>query len=320
MEEVKKMPQKIAVVTGPTATGKTRLGVLLAETLGGEVVSADSMQVYRRMDIGTAKPAPEETRGVPHHLIDVAEPDENYSVARYVEAAGAACDEILGRGRLPVVVGGTGLYIDSLLTGRDFALRDDGGRCRAELNARYDEIGGKALLTELSQFDPLRAAKLHAADKKRIVRAIEVFLLTGKTITAHDEETKKRPPRYDAAVIALDFRDRADLYARIDARVDKMVESGLFGEVRALLDAGLSPACTAMQAIGYKEAAAALRGELSESEAVALIKAGSRRYAKRQLTWLRAKPGIFWIRWEKEPDFAFAHSLSTDFLRSCGVE
>jgi tRNA dimethylallyltransferase len=320
MEEVSKLSQKIAVVTGPTATGKTRLGVRLSERFGGEVVSADSMQVYRHMDIGTAKPAPEETRGVPHHLIDVAEPDENYSVARYVEAAGAACDDILGRGLLPVVVGGTGLYIDSLISGRRFALRDDGGRCRAELNARYEEIGGKALLTELAQLDPDRAAKLHAADQKRIVRAYEVFLLTGRTITAHDEETKKSPPRYDAAVIALDFKDRADLYARIDARVDQMVRAGLFEEVRALLVAGLSPDCTAMQAIGYKESAAALRGEFSEAEAVVRIKMESRRYAKRQLTWLRTKPNVFWIRWEKEPDFDFALSLSTDFLRSCGLE
>ncbi|NCC68727.1 MAG: tRNA (adenosine(37)-N6)-dimethylallyltransferase MiaA [Clostridia bacterium] len=314
------MPHKIAVVTGPTATGKTRLGVMLSKTLGGEVVSADSMQVYRRMDIGTAKPSPAETRGVPHHLIDAAEPDENYSVARYVEAAGAACDDILDRGLLPIVVGGTGLYIDSLISGRSFALRDDGGICRAELNARFDEIGGVALLRELSQFDPLRAQRLHAADKKRIVRAYEVFLLTGKTITEHDEETKKRPPRYDAAVIALDFKDRADLYARIDARVDAMVNAGLFEEVRALLDSGLSSDCTAMQAIGYKEAAAALRGERSEAEAVELIKKESRRYAKRQLTWLRANPEIFWICWEKEPDFDFALSLSTDFLRSCGIE
>lgn len=314
------MPHKIVVVTGPTATGKTRLGVLLSKKFGGEVVSADSMQVYRRMDIGTAKPMPEETRDVPHHMIDAAEPDESFSVARYVEAAGAACDDILGRGRLPIVVGGTGLYIDSLLSGRSFALRDDGGRCRAELSARFDEIGGQAMLCELSQFDPIRAQKLHAADKKRIVRAYEVFLLTGKTLTEHDEETKKRPPRYDAAVIALTFKDRADLYARIDKRVDEMVSAGLFEEVRTLLDAGLSSDCTAMQAIGYKEAAAALRGECSEAEAVGLIKTESRRYAKRQLTWLRAKPEVFWICWEKEPDFDFALSLSTDFLRSCGLE
>jgi tRNA dimethylallyltransferase len=314
------MPSKIVVLTGPTATGKTRLGAMLARKLGGEVVSADAMQVYRRMDIGTAKPAPAETLGVPHHLIDVAAPTETYSVARYVTEAGAACDDILSRGGIPVVVGGTGLYIDSLVSGRDFALRDDGGACRAELSARYDEIGGKAMLTELSQFDPARAAKLSAADKKRIVRAYEVWLLSGKTLTAHDAETKKLPPRYEAAVIALDFADRADLYARIDARVDAMIEAGLFDEVRTLVADGLSGSGTAMQAIGYKEAAAALRGELTEAEAAEQIKRESRRYAKRQLTWLRAKPGIFWIRWNEKPDFDFALQLSTDFLRGRGIE
>lgn len=314
------MPDRIAVITGPTATGKTRLGALLAKGLKGEVVSADSMQIYRRMDIGTAKPTPEETLGVPHRMVDVAEPDESYSVARYVAEAGAACEDILSRGLLPVVVGGTGLYIDSLISGRGFALRDDGGECRGELNARYDEIGGKAMLRELSQFDPERAAKLNAADKRRIVRAYEVWLLSGRTITEHDVETKKRPPRYDAAVIALDFARRETLYARIDARVDAMVAAGLFTEVSALLASGLSSDCTAMQAIGYKEAAAALRGGISETEAVARIKQESRRYAKRQLTWLRAKPDIFWLRWEDEPDFDLALLLSTDFLRSRGIE
>jgi tRNA dimethylallyltransferase len=278
------------------------------------------MQVYRGMDIGTAKPTPEETLDIPHHLIDVAEPDESYSVARYVEAASAACDDILARNWLPVVVGGTGLYIDALISGRDFAMRDDGGVCRRELSERYDEIGGEGLLRELSQLDPERAAKLHPSDKKRIVRAYEVFLLTGKTITEHDAETKKRPPRFDAAVIALDFADRADLYARIDARVDAMVGAGLFNEVRALLASGLSAGCTAMQAIGYKEAAAALRGEISVAEAVEQIKMESRRYAKRQLTWLRAKPDVFWVRWEKVPAFDFALLRSTDFLRSRGIE
>ncbi len=314
------MPPKIAVVTGPTATGKTRLGAMLAKKLGGEVVSADSMQIYRGMDIGTAKPSPEETLGVPHHMIDVAEPGEAFSVARYIDEASAACDDILSRGRLPVIVGGTGLYIDSLIAGRRFAMRDDGGLCRAGLNGRYDEIGGEALLRELSQVDPERAAKLHARDKKRIVRAFEVWLLTGRTITEHDEETRALPPKYEAAVIALDYADRNDLYARIEARVDTMVRAGLFGEVRGLLDAGLSSDCTAMQAIGYKEAAAALQGEIDEAEAVAQIKRESRRYAKRQLTWLRARPDVFWLRWEKEPDFDSALLSSTDFLRSRGIE
>lgn len=315
------MLRKIAVITGPTATGKTKLGVLLSERLSGEVVSADSMQVYRRMDIGTAKPDPEETRGVPHHMMDVCDPGESFSVSRYVEGAAACCEDILARGRLPVVVGGTGLYIDSLLSGRDFA---DGGEaaaaCRQELTERYDEIGGRAMLREIAQFDPQRAAKLSPADKKRVVRAYEVFLLTGRTITEHDEETRRLPPRYDAAVIALTFADRAELYARIDARVDEMVRRGLFGEVEGLLQSGLSDSCTAMQAIGYKEAAAALRGEITREQAADLIKRESRRYAKRQLTWLRAKPDVKWISWASAPDFDFALQVSTEFLRSRGIE
>ncbi|MEG1633092.1 MAG: tRNA (adenosine(37)-N6)-dimethylallyltransferase MiaA [Oscillospiraceae bacterium] len=314
------MPQKIAVITGPTATGKTKLGVLLSLRLGGEVVSADSMQVYRRMNIGTAKPSVEERQGVPHHLLDVAEPGERFSVSRYVALASAACDDILARGKLPIIVGGTGLYIDSLISGRSFADSPTDGECRSELNERYDELGGAAMLREIIQFDPERAAKLEPGDKKRVVRAYEVWLLTGKTITEHDRETKLLPPRYDACTLALDYSDRADLYSRIDARVDAMLAEGLFDEVRALLREGLSPACTAMQAIGYKESAAALAGEITAEDAAERIRRESRRYAKRQLTWLRAKPEVEWIRWEKIPDFDSALRVSTEFLSLHGIK
>lgn len=314
------MPPKIAVITGPTASGKTALGVALAELLHGEVVSADSMQIYRRMNIGTAKPTPEEMCGVPHHMIDVAEPGENYSVARYVAEASACVDDILARGKLPVVVGGTGLYIDSLLSGRTFADGASDSALRQELNERYDEIGGEGLLGELRKVDPDRAVKLHAADKKRIVRAMEVYILTGKTITQHDAETRLIPSRYDAARIALDFENRADLYARIDRRVDAMVEAGLFDEVRALLAEGIPADCTAMQAIGYKEAVGVVRGACTEAEAADRIRQESRRYAKRQLTWLRRDPSLFWIRFEKAPDMVLARRLSTGFLARCGIE
>ena len=284
------MSVKIAVITGPTATGKTRLGIMLAQRLGGEIISGDSMQLYRGMDVGTAKPTAAELAAAPHHMIDVADPAEEWNVSRYVEAASAAVDGAAARGRLPIVVGGTGLYIDSLVRGTQFGERSERGNiCRAELESRYDEIGGRAMLTELSQVDPERAAKLAPADKKRIVRAMEVFLLTGKTITELDRESRAAPPRYDAAYIILDYEDRADLYARIDARVDEMVAGGLFEEVERVFASGVSG--TARQAIGYKEAAEALAGNISRDEAVELIKRESRRYAKRQLTWLRKKAG-----------------------------
>ncbi len=313
------MAEKILVITGPTATGKTRLSVELAKTLGGEIVSADSMQVYRGMDIGTAKVTQDEMQGVAHHMIDVAEPSEDYSVSRYVAEADAAVRDILARGRLPIIAGGTNLYIDSLIAGIGFAERAEDAALRESLNARYDELGGEAMLEYLRGFDPERASRLHPADKRRIVRAVEVYTLTGQTITQHDEETKKRPRRYDAIKLALSFADRAALYGRINERVDKMVSDGLFDEVRSLLEGGLTPDCTAMQAIGYKEPAAYLRGEMSRDEAVELIKLSSRRYAKRQLTWLRRDDGVWWYLWPEKPDFNAARQASTEYLRSRGL-
>ena len=314
------MQPKLVVITGPTASGKTALGVALARRFGGEVVSADSMQIYRGMDIGTAKPTPEEMQGVPHHIIDIADPTENYSVSRYAEEASACVDDILARAKLPIVVGGTGLYIDSLIAGRTFADGTADTALRQELSERYDEIGGEGLLGELRKVDPERAAKLHPADKKRIVRAMEVYVLTGKTITQHDAETRAVPPRYDAAKIALDFAVRQDLYDRIDRRVDIMVQQGLFDEVRALLAAGVPADCTAMQAIGYKEAVAAVQGKAAPQDAVAAIQLASRRYAKRQLTWLRRDQDLFWLRHEKTPDMDRACRLSTQFLSGRGIE
>ena len=313
------MTPKIIVVCGPTATGKTRLGIELAKQYHGEIVSADSMQVYRRMDIGTAKATAAERAAAVHHMLDVAEPWENYSVARYVEEASRCCDDILSRGKLPILVGGTGLYIDSLVSGRDFADNQGDPGLRDRLSAEYDALGGEEMLRRLKNFDPERAEKLHPGDKRRIVRAIEIYELTGLTITEHDRRTRALPPRYDAARIFLDFQDRAALYARIDRRVDLMAEQGLFEEVQGLLDEGLPENCTAMQAIGYKEPAMALRGELSREEALALIKQSSRRYAKRQLTWFGREETALRIRWGAEPDFEQARRLSTEFLRSRGI-
>ena len=297
------MSWRVIVIAGPTATGKTRLGIDLARRCGGEIVSADSMQVYRGMDIGTAKATPAERSEAVHHMLDVADPGEDYSVSRYVKEASAVCDRLLAEGKTPILVGGTGLYIDSLLAGREFSGRQEGDEAlRRELGEDYDRLGGEAMRERLRAFDPERAAKLHPGDRRRIVRAIEVYLLTGKTITQHDAETRALPPRYEALRFVLNYAQRADLYARIDARVDEMLAAGLFDEVAGLLAAGLSPDSTAMQAIGYKEAALALSGAISRDEAAAQIKQNSRRYAKRQLTWFGRDAQARWIVWEKRPD------------------
>ena len=313
------MNNKVIVVAGPTASGKTGFGIALARSLGGEIVSADSMQVYRGMDIGTAKASADEQAQAVHHMLDVAEPEENYSVSLYVEQAEKICADILSRGKLPIIVGGTGLYIDSLLRGTDFAPAPEDRLVREELDRLYESIGGEAFRERLAQADPERAAKLSASDRRRLVRAMEIFTLTGVTATEFDRESQRRPPRFDAAYMVLNFADRQQLYHRIDRRVELMVEQGLFDEVQGLLDRGVSPDCTAMQAIGYKEAAMALRGEISRPDAAELIKQGSRRYAKRQLTWFRRREGAFWINWETRPDFEKARQDSWEFLRSRGI-
>ena len=313
------MTPKIAVITGPTATGKTALGVALALLHGGEVVGADSMQIYRYMDIGTAKPTKEEMRGVPHHMIGCVSPFERYSVSRYVQDAGACVDAILARGKLPILVGGTGLYIDSLLSGREFAPEGETQGLRAALNAEFDRCGGENMLLQLAACDPETAARLHPNDRKRIVRALEIYRSTGMTKTQYDKATQALPPRYRAGIIALNFADRQDLYARIDRRVDAMMAAGLEQEVRSLLAMGLGPQHTAMQAIGYKELTAAVTGGGNIAQAAEAVKQASRRYAKRQLSYLGRNSTIHWINWEKTPDFASGIQDSTNFLSACGV-
>lgn len=308
---------KLLVICGPTASGKTALAVALAKATGGEVVSADSMQIYRRMDIGTAKPTAEEMDGVPHHMLDVADPGEDYSVARYVADATACVEDILSRGKLPIVAGGTGLYIDNLLAGREFAAFT--GAWRQKLQDRAQREGIEVLYRELEQVDPQRAAKLHLADEKRIIRALEVWHETGETITEHDRRTAALPPRYEAARIGLTFAERADMWDRIDRRVDQMMAAGLVEEVESLLSSGVPESCTAMQAIGYKEMVAALREGRAVSEAAEEIKLRSRQYAKRQLTWFRREPSVKWITWEKIPDFSIALQNSTAYLEETGL-
>ena len=313
------MPPKILVITGPTASGKTALAVELAKRHNGEVVSADSMQIYRRMDIGTAKPTETEKQGVPHHMLDVAEPEEDFSVARYVEMAADCVEDVLSRGKLPILAGGTGLYIDSLLSGRTFAAFDGSSPIRGELEERYAREGGQALLNELAGVDPETAARLHPNDGKRIVRALEVWLTTGKTITRHNEETRALPPRYDALTLTLDFERREDMWDRIDRRVDRMMADGLEAEVRALLDSGVPRRCTAMQAIGYKELVPVVSGELGVAEGAAQIKLRSRQYAKRQRTWFRRNPEAKRLLWSAAPNFTEVLQRSTAYLEEFGI-
>ena len=305
---------KILCVVGPTACGKTKMGILLAKQYNGEVVSVDSMQIYRGMTIGTAAPTVEEMDGIPHHMVAIADPEENWSVARFVEEADKCIEDILSRGKLPILVGGTGLYLDAIIAGRTFARGEAGGEIRAALEKRLAEEGIEPILAQLRAVDPESADRLPPADEKRILRALEVYLETGKTMTQHNLESRQIPNKYDPIYIGLAFTDRADMKALIDLRVDKMVEEGLIDEIRTLLARGLPRSCTALQAIGYKEFLSAMEGEATMEEAIEEVKLRSRQYAKRQLTWLRRNPEIHWILWEKERDFSRALRLSTDFL------
>ena len=292
---------RIICVVGPTASGKTKLAVQLAKLYGGEVVSCDSMQIYKHMDIGTAKPTKEEMEGVHHHLLDMVEPGEDFSAGKYVQLADSCVQDILSRGKTAVIAGGTGLYVDSLIAGRSFAPVPQTGR-REALEAQLRENGGEAMLARLRSIDPEAAARLHPADEKRIIRALEVWQETGRTITEHNRETQKIPPRYAPVWLGLDFTNRADLYARIDRRVEIMLEQGLLDEIRSLLTSGVPETATSLQAIGYKEFFAYLRGESTLAEATALCQQRSRNYAKRQLTWFRRNPAMHWIFQPAQPD------------------
>jgi len=257
--------------------------------------------------------------GIPHHMVAVADPAESWSVARYVQAADACVQDILNRGKLPVLVGGTGLYLDALIRGTDFAAGSQGAEIRQALQHRARTEGTEVLLEELRKIDPAAAEKLHLRDEKRIIRALEVWQETGRTITEHDALERQRPPRYDALYIGLDFEDRQDLRDRIDRRVDAMVEQGLLAEVEALLSGGLPRDATALQAIGYKQFLAVAEGTATTEEAIAEVKLRSRQYAKRQLTWLRRNPDIFWVRWQRDPNFPEGLQKATEYLHSRGL-
>ena len=308
------MRNKIVVVCGPTASGKTALSIALAKAFDGEVVSADSMQIYRRMDIGTAKPSLEEQDGVPHYMLDVADPGEPYSVARYAKEAGDCVEDILARGKLPIVCGGTGLYIDGLLRGAEFQPSGADNGLREQLEGEWDTHGPEHMMARLAAVDPESAARLHLSDKRRILRALEVYLATGETITVHNARTKAIPPRYDAVMIGLNTEPRQILYDRIDRRVGVMLEQGLLKEVRDLLEDGLLEG-TAAQAIGYKELLAHFRGEMTLDAAADLIRQKSRNYAKRQLTWFRRDERVRWIVYNSPDASAAVLQEATEYLR-----
>ena len=303
----------IICIAGPTASGKTALAVELAKELNGEVVSCDSMYVYKYMNIGTAKPSLEEQQGIPHHMIDVAEPEEDFSVSRYCELATPIVDDIISRGKTSIIAGGTGLYMDALIKGNTFAPYPSTG-CRERLEAQADEMGMEYMQNLLQSIDPEAAARIH--DRKRLIRALEVYYETGETITAHNLKTQAIPPRYSPLWIGLDFEDREELYRRIDSRVDIMLEAGLIDEIKSLLARGIPAKCTAMQAIGYKEFIAALEGQMTIQEAAAQVQQSSRRYAKRQLTWFRRNENMNWIKRKagQSPDeiFTLARQLAKD--------
>ena len=283
----------VIVVVGATASGKTALAVRLAKRFGGEVISADSMQIYRGMAIATAKPTAEEMAGVPHHLMDFLPVTDTYSVARYVEEAGRIAEEIAARGNVPIVAGGTGLYIDSLIDNIIFEDEPDHGAVRAALKERREKEGIEALYAELERVDPETAAQLHINNENRVLRALEVYELTGETISERRRRSRLRESRFDALWIGLDFQDRQLLYDRIDRRVDDMLAQGLLEEAQAYYR--LPRAATASQAIGYKELKGYFSGELTLEEAADNLKKATRRYAKRQLTWFRKNERIHWI-------------------------
>ena len=284
----------IICIAGPTASGKTAMAVELAKITNDEIISCDSMQIYRRMDIGTAKPTEEEKQGIVHHMIDICEPDDDFSVSRYCDMATPILDDILARGKTAIIAGGTGLYMDSLIKGNDFAPFPSTGM-REKLEAQADREGMEAMLSLLNSIDPEAAAKLHLADRKRIIRALEVYYETGETITAHNLRTQSIPPRYSPLWIGLDFDPREELYRRIDLRVDIMLQQGLVDEIRELLASGIPAKSTAMQAIGYKEFVAALSGCGTIEAAAEEVKKSSRHYAKRQLTWFRRNKAMHWL-------------------------
>lgn len=287
------MKEPLVILTGPTAAGKTKLSLALADAVGGEIISADSMQVYKHMDIGSAKIRPEEMQGIPHHLIDVLEPWEEFHVVRFQQMAKEAMSLIRSRGHIPILTGGTGFYIQAVIGDVDFT-ENEAGPVRKELERLAQEKGTYVLHEELRRVDPESAERIHEHNVKRVIRALEFYRVTGKRISEHNEEQKEKASPYNFAYFVLND-DREKLYARIEERVDEMVEAGLLEEVRRLRDMGCRRGMVSMQGLGYKEMLAFLDGECSFPEAVEILKRDTRHFAKRQLTWFRREREVIWL-------------------------
>ena len=304
----------LLVVAGPTASGKTGLGVELAKRWNGEVISADSMQIYKTMNVGTAKATPEEMQGIPHHMLDFLEPNEQFSVADFVAMASKKIEEISARGKLPILVGGTGLYISSLVDNLTFSPMPQSPELREQLKQKAAREGNDAVLEELRSFDPEAAEKLHANNLGRVIRAIEVYRLTGVTMTETVKNSHKEPSPYRLCMIALTAEDRQFLYDRIDRRVDIMVEQGVVEEAKQLYSMPLSS--TARQAIGYKEFDGYIEGTATLEECIEKLKMETRRYAKRQLTWFRRDERYHWLEVDRYPSAAKMAGAAEDWIKT----
>lgn len=311
------MNNKIIAVAGPTASGKTALSVKIAKELGGEVVSCDSMQIYKGMDIGTAKPSLEERCGVPHHMIDIISPDEKYNVVSYKRDAEAAIDNILKRGKVPVLAGGTGLYMDSVLSNTAFSENSSFSKARERLEKLLEEKGREYIFEMLEKIDPEAAEKIHPNNTRRVIRALEIYETTGKTLTQANIESK-RPEKYESLVIGLMW-DRETLYERINERVDLMMAEGLLKEVETLRKMGMKAEYTSMQAIGYKELFEYFEGNCTLEEAKEKIKQESRRYAKRQMTWLKRNKKINWLILQKDYNLNKICEQSFTLIKKFGI-
>lgn len=300
---------KVIVIAGPTASGKTDLAIEFALKCNGEIISADSMQVYRGMDIGTAKPTLEERRGIPHYMLDVVDPDEEFSVAQFQQMAKECIKDILSRGKVPIVAGGTGLYINSLVYNITFSETIADWKYREHLQNIAREQGPLVLHDMLKKVDPISAQNIHPNNVKRVIRALEVFETTGRPISEHQKESRKIKPEYDYKIFGLEV-EREILYNRIEKRVDKMIQLGLYEEVEGLLKKGYSPDLVSLQGIGYKEIIMCIQGKCSLDEAIYNIKLGTKHLAKRQMTWFRKTEGLKWINAGEMDTWAMLKILS----------